>query len=251
MVPGTSHFSDQIAYAISKTGTMAAVTDTVHKALKKVGMDVDEFMSLKNMSALDDKIEEMRKSLRKNKGKKNRKALEEFQEAIEKLKKWFIKMKSDNKFAMGSAEGGVGNGAQSSNAATPPRPRRQTPQADGLAPPLKAPLYQGLCQGLYQRYDGVPSRSQRSWPSCWAREIPTGPKMEDLMDAFQTSGHPQPALQRHGPRTARHREQRRGPRDQESFLSSLKLIVRKVDDVLSSKDYGGSSSLLQRAQGRH
>lgn len=250
MVPGTSHFSDQIAYAISKTGTMAAVTDTVHKALKKVGMDVDEFMSLKNMSALDDKIEEMHENLlRKNKGKKNRKALEEFQEAIEKLKKWFIKMKSDNKFAMGSAEGGVESGAQKFKRryATEDRADKLLKQM-ALRHRSKLLFIKGFAKGLYQRYDGVLRAVNALGPRV-GREIPTGPKMEDLMDAFR----------RLAIRNLRSNDMDLallgiennvvGREIKESFLSSLKLIVRKVDDVLSSKDYGGSSSYFNALKG--
>lgn len=246
MVPGTSHFSDQIAYAISKTGTMAAITDTVHKALKKVGMDVGEFMSLKNMSALDDKIEEMHENLlRKNKGKKNRKALEDFQEAIEKLKKWFIKMKTDNKFSMGGVEGGAQQYKR--RYATEDRADKLLKKM-ALRHRSKLLFIKGFSKGLYQRYDGVLRAVNALGPRV-GREIPTGPKMEDLMDAFR----------RLAIRNLRTNDMDLaligiennvvGREIKESFLSSLRLIVRKIDEVLGAKDYGGSSSYFNALKG--
>jgi hypothetical protein len=203
-------------------------------------MDSSEFLSLKNLDALNEKIEELHENLlKKNKGKRNRKALEEFQEAIEQLEKWFVKMKTDSKFAIGSAEGGAPS-KYKRRYATEDRADKLLKQM-ALRHRSKLLFLRGFSKGLYQRYDGVLRAVNALGPRV-GREIPTGPKMEDLMDAFR----------RLAIRNLRSSDMDLaligiennvvGREIKESLISSLKLITRKVDEVLAAKDYSGSSS---------
>ena len=56
--PGTTEFADSLAMAISGIGTAAAVAQRVHKALKDVGMSVNQYLDSPDMAALNKALDE-------------------------------------------------------------------------------------------------------------------------------------------------------------------------------------------------
>ena len=57
LVPGTSEFADSLAMAISGLGTVAAVSARVHKALKQVGLSVNEYLNSQDFKQLQEALD--------------------------------------------------------------------------------------------------------------------------------------------------------------------------------------------------
>jgi hypothetical protein len=56
--PGTTEFADSLAMAISGIGTVAAVAQRVHGALKDVGMSINQYVESSDMAALNKALDE-------------------------------------------------------------------------------------------------------------------------------------------------------------------------------------------------
>ena len=229
MEPGTSDFSDSLSYAISRSGHLGAMTKKLDKALKTIGMKMEDFMELKSMKELDRKIENLQEKLiEDNKGKRNKLVFNKFHEAVEDLKKYFGKLKT---MKTGSAERKFESDKRS----------EKILKSIAVGKRARILFIRQFAKGLYERYDSVLRSISVMGPKI-GKDIPTGPKMEDLVDAFR----------RLAVRNLRAKDMDRallgmiddvrGRELRDSFLSSLRLISRKADDCMKAKDYGNASS---------
>lgn len=227
LTPGTSDFGDSIAWVIHKTATTGALTNKLNKALKKVGLTIEEYMGSKSMRALDDKIEDLRDNLlHKYKGKKFPKELDKFDEGVEELRKLFGKMKQNKAY---KSIGG---------AATLQRRTASETRAERLAKKMdvrkkaKIIFLRQFTRGLYEKYDDVLKAVTTLGPKI-GRELPVGPQVERLIDAFKRLASRDLRSQNMDISLIGLRNDIQGREVKDSFIATLRLIQRRADECNS------------------
>jgi hypothetical protein len=83
--PGTTEFADSLAYSISGVGTTANIANRVNKALKKVGISVNEYLNSPDQKAFSQLLDEHMYSLKSS----DMTAVKNFLTSVEELNKNF------------------------------------------------------------------------------------------------------------------------------------------------------------------
>ena len=95
--PGTTEFADTLAMAISGLGTAASIAQRVNKALKTVGMSINEYLSGKDYKEFQNMLDSKFEELMMNKKNLNSKEIHKFLKAAATIRDSFDH-KNDSRF---------------------------------------------------------------------------------------------------------------------------------------------------------
>jgi hypothetical protein len=103
VVPGTDSFGDSIAYTLNSMGTVAAITNMLNKSLSQVGMNMEEYMTLKHINDLDKFLDKkLDEAIKISNSEKKKKDINNILLAVDQLKKYFGQRKKLQKMKGGA-----------------------------------------------------------------------------------------------------------------------------------------------------
>lgn len=246
LVPGTGDFADTLAMAVSGLGTVATISARVDKALGAVGISVQQYLSSADMATLESSLD----SRLMTSGDVDAKDIGKFLQAVQTLKENFYRRSELDFGAASNAEmvaeiaGGRHGGGYRGGAVTSLLDKRvEKNQME------KKLIVKEFIDKSTRQYDSLLKSIQAIGPQL-GKSIPLSDKLEGLRNAL--SGLGQVRNSSAGAPSARgsltlelsllgfygdavNRQQK------ENFLSSLRVILGTLDDLMGLEMYRGSS----------
>jgi hypothetical protein len=248
--PGTNDFGDTIAYAINNMGTVTSITNTLNKSLKKLGMDMEEYLNLKSINELDKFLDKKLDAIvsDSNSDKKKKDDITNILIAIDKLKKYFGHRNKLKKMMKGGEESVSGGDAKNYKSPSEMRVDKIQKRLDAMKKSQEI-LYNSFTKELYTAYDGLLMAIDKLGPKL-AREIPVGPHIDDIIQAFYRLSAGKDLRSLHFDKALSGISTDLKSKDtKENFIQSIKNVIKAIDDASkhsSSEHFGVLKAALNK-----
>ncbi|GFR90099.1 polyprotein pp220, partial [Elysia marginata] len=228
LVPGTGDFANTLAHAISGLGTVAAVSARVDKALKEVGMSVQQYLSSDDISSLETSLD------MKLMGGVAAEDVGRFLKAVQTLKENFYRR---SELALDEASSDGADGATSFRGGEDASTLDRRVEARKMEKKLIVKDFIAKTAG---QYDALLKSVQILGPLL-GKTVPLSDKLESFRNALASLSQVRMGslslelalLGYYG--DAEHREKK------ENFISGLRAIQGLLDDLMSMEMYGQAS----------
>ena len=236
--PGTSEFAHSLTMAVSGLGTVAVVAARVHKALKQVGISVNEYLNSSDVKQLQEMLDRKMMS-------GETEDVAKFLEAVRTLRTNFER-RSELASALKGETATGGSAAASPPAASGGDDEEKESTIDRRIRKKEAEhkiIVKDFTEKVSRHYDEIISSIKAIAPKL-GKEIPLSDRLEDLRNAL---------LRMEGMRERRNelaligvyadataREQR------DTFLATIRLVLGSVNSVMELEMYRSSSAVFAR-----
>ena len=229
--PGTAGFADSLAMAISGLGTVAAVAQKVHKALKDVGLSISQYLDSADMQALNKLLDEKMMS-----GAVKSDDIGKFLEAVQTLRRNFDR-RTELKSGFDDIAGGADDDDDKSNVVKRVEKRKAERQ-------LLLKDFVGKLKLVYQEI----VVAMKGLVPLLGKEIPITDKTDALRDSLarlqdQTKSGRLAQIEIALIGLAVNVESRE---QKDRYLSAIKLVISTIDSLLALEGYRGASPQLSR-----
>lgn len=220
LVPGTGEFADTLAMAVSGLGTVAAVTARVDKALKDVGMSVEQYLHSGDMSSLEDSLDRKLMS-----GDVKSDDIGKFLKAVHTLKENFYR-RSELDFE--SAKTGGDDEKSSLDRRVEKRKME------------RKLIVKEFIDKSSRQYDALLKAVQELGPHL-GKQVPLGDKLEALRNALAQLSQSRLGALNLELALIGYYSDASGREKKETFLAGLRVVQSIIDDIMSLEMYRGSS----------